>query len=160
MNFWKTVLVCLLGTLDALQAQSYPSRFSPDLPHRPSVAGALRWIDEQQSNRVEEWIRVTRIPAPSGKEHDRASYVKDQMEKAGLAEVRMDEALNVEGTLRGSEPGAGIVFTAHTDTVFAADTPLQVTREHDTLRAPGIFDNSASVVNMLNAIRALRAANV
>jgi acetylornithine deacetylase/succinyl-diaminopimelate desuccinylase-like protein len=39
-------------------------------------------------------------------------------------------------------------------------TDLTVRRAGDTLHAPGIFDNSASVANMLAVIRALNAADI
>jgi acetylornithine deacetylase/succinyl-diaminopimelate desuccinylase-like protein len=44
------------------------------------------------------------------------------------------------------------------DTVHPMDTPVKVRREGDTLHAPGVFDNSSSCSNMLQAIRAIRYA--
>src|SRR5690606_14948731 len=49
---------------------------------------------------------------------------------------------------------------AHLDTVHPQDTDVTVRRDGDVLRAPGIFDNSASVANMLAVVRALNAAGV
>jgi tripeptide aminopeptidase len=48
----------------------------------------------------------------------------------------------------------------HLDTVHPLDTDVTVKRTGDVLRAPGIFDNSASVANMLAAIRALNRAKI
>ena len=62
---------------------------------------------------------------------------------------------------RGTGGGPTVVFAAHMDTVHPADTDVTVKRHEDgTLHAPGIFDNSASVTNMLYAARALDAAGV
>jgi acetylornithine deacetylase/succinyl-diaminopimelate desuccinylase-like protein len=47
------------------------------------------------------------------------------------------------------------------DTVFPAGTDVKVTRKPDgTLHAPGVGDNSASVANLLQVIRALRHAQL
>jgi acetylornithine deacetylase/succinyl-diaminopimelate desuccinylase-like protein len=46
------------------------------------------------------------------------------------------------------------------DTVHPMDTDVTVTRREGRLYAPGVFDNSASVSNMLNAARAMHAAGL
>lgn len=62
------------------------------------------------------------------------------------------------GRLKGTNAGPTVVFAAHMDTVHPIDTPLKVRREGDTLLAPGVFDNSASCSDMLQAIRAIKYA--
>jgi len=81
------------------------------------------------------------------------------MEAEGLR-VSTDSIGNVTGVRQGTGGGPTIVFAAHLDIVHALQTNLTVRRAGDTLRAPGIFDNSASVANMLATIRALNAATV
>ena len=81
------------------------------------------------------------------------------MEAEGL-EVTTDSIGNVTGIRRGTGGGPTIVFAAHMDTVHPEDTDVSVTRDGEVLRAPGIFDNSASVANMLATIRALNRAGV
>jgi acetylornithine deacetylase/succinyl-diaminopimelate desuccinylase-like protein len=47
------------------------------------------------------------------------------------------------------------------DTVFPRHTNVRVTRKPDgTLHAPGVGDNSASVANLLNAMRAIESAGL
>jgi acetylornithine deacetylase/succinyl-diaminopimelate desuccinylase-like protein len=62
---------------------------------------------------------------------------------------------------KGAGGGPTIVFAAHLDTVHPPDANLTVTRRADgTLHAPGVFDNSASVANLLQALRAMAAAGI
>jgi acetylornithine deacetylase/succinyl-diaminopimelate desuccinylase-like protein len=53
-----------------------------------------------------------------------------------------------------------IVFAPHMDTVHPLDTDVTVKVDGGTLRAPGVFDNSASVADLLAMVRALNRANV
>jgi len=125
----------------------------------PAVKQALAYLDENFESQVTEWIRITEIPAKSTFEAERGRYVRAQLEALGL-QVDVDEAGNVTARRRGTGGGPTVVFAAHMDTVHPMDTDLRVTRTDGRLNAPGVFDNSASVANMLQAARALDAANV
>lgn len=143
-----------------LEAQErYPSRFSPGLAQRPAVRDALGWIEGNFPRQVEEWIRITEIPGTSRHEAARAAYVKEQMEAIGL-EVTIDSIGNVTGRRRGTGGGPSVALAAHLDTVHPLDTDVTVRRDGDVLRAPGIFDNSASVANLLAVARAMSHAGI
>ena len=144
----------------AAAAQTYPSRFTHELARQPVVRAALKHIDDNRDSQLAEWMRITEIPAPSRQEQQRSAYVKAELEKAGLAGVQVDEIGNVVAVRKGRESGPALVLAAHLDTVFPADTPIQVRREGSTLRAPGVFDNSASVANLLAAVRAIEGAGL
>ncbi|HEX8691359.1 MAG TPA: M20/M25/M40 family metallo-hydrolase [Longimicrobium sp.] len=139
--------------------QQYPSSFTPRLAAQPAVRDALAWLERNFPAQVEEWIRVTEIPAPSTQEQRRGAYVRQEMEKAGL-EVTVDSIGNVTGRRRGTGGGPTVVFAGHMDTVHPIDTDVRVRREGDTLRAPGVFDDTAGLVDLLNVVRALNAAGV
>jgi acetylornithine deacetylase/succinyl-diaminopimelate desuccinylase-like protein len=155
------LLALLLLTLaPPLPAQErYPTHFSPRIAQRPAVRDALGWLERNFPQQVEEWIRITEIPAPSRMEERRAAYVRAEMEREGL-EVTVDSIGNVIGRRPGTGGGPTVVFAAHLDTVHPMDTDVTVRRDGDVLRAPGIFDNSASVANMLAVVRALNHANI
>lgn len=135
------------------------SRLSPEVTDAPPVRTALEWLESNFPDQVEEWIRITEIPAPSRKEEARGAYVRRVMEEEGL-EVSVDALGNVTGIRRGIGGGPTIVFAAHIDTVHPEGTDVTVRRDGDILHAPGVFDNSASVANMLAVIRALNRGGI
>jgi tripeptide aminopeptidase len=134
--------------------------FQPGIVKEPAVAKALQSIDDRSSAIVEEWIRLVEIPAPSGKEQARAEYIRAEMQKLGLADVRMDDMLNVSGVRKGTGGGPTVVFAAHTDSVFPEGTPIHVRREGDTLTAPGVGDDAANLMATLEMFRALDRGGV
>lgn len=154
LRAWTSAAVLFLLPFSYARAQQ--SWFSEALAQRPEVRQAFLYIDQNQNRQLEEWIRITEIPAPSRHEQQRALYIEAEMKKAGLDEVHRDKIGNVVGRLNGTEPGPTVVFAAHMDTVHPMETPVKVRREGDTLFAPGVFDNSSSCSNLLQAIRAIK----
>jgi tripeptide aminopeptidase len=139
--------------------EPYPTRWNARTASAPAVRDALRWIETNFPAQVEEWVRITQIPAPSTQEQRRAAYVAGQMRAEGL-EVSTDSIGNVTGRRKGSGGGPVVVFATHMDTVHPIDTDVTVRVDGGTLRAPGVFDNSASVADMLAVIRAMNHVNV
>lgn len=135
------------------------SLFSPEIVQSRAVREAFSYLDQNRDKIVAEWIALTEIPAPSGQEGRRAAYLKAQFEAAGLAGVRIDAAGNVIGMWRGSGTGKRIAVSAHMDTVFQGVSEIKVTREGRWLKAPGIGDDTASLINLLWTVRALTAAH-
>jgi len=152
-----SVFLCLLtgSQVGAQEPQAYPSNFSPDVPESEAVRDALSWLESNFDSQVEEWIHITQIPGQSGFENARAAYLMEQLQQEGV-EVSIDAAGNLVARLPGTGDGPTVVFGAHMDTVHPMDTDVTVVRDGDILRAPGVFDNSASVANMMAAIRALK----
>jgi tripeptide aminopeptidase len=139
---------------------AFPTRLTETIVARPEIRAAQAFVDRNFDAQLAEWIRLTEIPAPSGQEAARAAYVKAELEKLGLT-TTSDSIGNLWAVRKGSGGGPTIVFAAHMDTVFPVGTDITVKRGADgILRAPGVFDNTASVVNMLQAARAMNAANV
>lgn len=139
--------------------QSYPSSFSPALAEVPAVRDALNYVDDNFDAQVAEWIRITEIPAQSRHEQRRGEYLRAQLEALDM-EVSVDSIGNVIARRPGTGDGPTIVFAAHIDTVHPLDADHTVTRKDGRLHAPGIFDNSASVTNMLTAARAMHAVDL
>ncbi|CAN5741448.1 hypothetical protein BH23GEM9_BH23GEM9_37460 [soil metagenome] len=151
----------------AASAVQYPTRFDPQLVQQPAVRDALAWLEANFDAQVDEWIRITEIPGTSKHEQARAAHVKAQLEAVGLV-VTIDSIGNVTARRPGTGGGETVVFAAHLDTVHPLDTDVSVRRDtavidgerREVLRAPGVFDNSASVANMLAMARALNSAGV
>lgn len=141
-------------------ASAQTSWLSPEVKQSPRVLTALQYIDDNKDRQIAEWIHISEIPGKSKHEEKRAAYIAQQMREAGLDNVRSDEIGNVIGVLQGTGREPAVVFAVHMDTVHPLDTALKVRREGDKLHAPGIFDNSASCANMLQAIRALKKSGL
>jgi len=134
------------------------SLFSLRVAESKLVKGAFAFIEKNRDAAIAEWIALTEIPAPSGKEENRAAVLRDKFAAAGLDKVGIDAAGNVVGVWPGSGRGKRIAFSAHMDTVFQGVTSIKVVREGGRLKAPGIGDDTASLINLLVTVRALKAA--
>jgi acetylornithine deacetylase/succinyl-diaminopimelate desuccinylase-like protein len=70
----------------------------------------------------------------------------------GLDSIATDDLHNVYARLPGTDPArAALLVSAHSDTVFDAQTPLDAQRSTDTIHGPGIGDNSLGVACILAA---------
>ena len=139
-----------------LSAQSYPTSWNPELLKRADVRSALTMFEQRFPSQVEEWIRLAEMPGKSRLEQQRGAYVKQVFEQEGLT-VSVDSIGNVTGVRKGTGGGPTIVIAAHTDVVFPPETNQKVRRSGDTLFAPGVGDNTASVANMLSTLRVMNA---
>ena len=119
---------------------------------------------------LEEQIHICEIPAPTGQEDARASYVADELAALGL-QIDGDEVGNVIARHPNTidTPLAPIVLSAHLDTVFGPEQAVTVARPGepnpyrtgetvptDEYHAPGISDAAAGLAAMLAVARALR----
>ncbi|MFO7172308.1 MAG: M20/M25/M40 family metallo-hydrolase [Bacillota bacterium] len=123
----------------------------------PVVDQVLGWCLRRLDELVDEVARIAEIPAPTGAEARRAAYVAERMRQCGLTGVETDPVGNVLGRVL---PPAGtgqprILLAAHLDTVFPEETPLEIRRDGDLLRGPGVGDNAAGLAGLLGAGRLL-----
>lgn len=106
---------------------------------------------------VELLRTLAQIPAPSGKEDQRAAFVLAWLRGAGATCVEVDAHNNVLCWVSES-PDAGVeVFSAHTDVVFDDLTPLPLREEGGRMYAPGVGDDTANLVGLLMGTRWLLA---
>ena len=151
-------LAAILFTASLLRAQS--PWFQPSLLEQPAVRQALQSVETRRDGIIDEWIHLVETPAPSTKEQARARYIRAEMEKLGLTQIRTDDMMNVSGVRKGTGGGPTVVFAAHMDSVFPEGTPIKVQRDGDTLRAPGIGDDASNLMAVLETFRALDRAGV
>jgi acetylornithine deacetylase/succinyl-diaminopimelate desuccinylase-like protein len=105
------------------------------------------------------------IPAPPFGEAARSVWLHARFTEAGLERVHTDSIGNVFGFIPSKQihpdsTGPVVILSAHIDTVFPAETPLNPVIDGDRLEAPGACDNGAGVVGMLAIAHALVQANV
>src|SRR5215467_5851750 len=116
--------------------------------HR-SLAPARARLAAHDDAIVRTQITVAQIAAPTGEEHERASWVARRFSDCGLTDIHTDAVGNVIGRRAGASDEAPVVMCAHLDTVFPRDTDLAVRREGDRLIGPGINDNGRGLAVML-----------
>ncbi len=118
------------------------------------LADRVQWV-------IDQAIAIQQIPAPTFDESERAHYVKDQFTQLGLEEVTMDDFFNVYGLLAGkNRKTPGVLISAHTDTVFARETDLQIRRENSLIYGPGLGDNSIAVAGMLGLASIIKEQHI
>ena len=123
----------------------------------------IQWNDlnEQFDWILQQGIAIQQIPAPTFSEKPRAEYVAQQFRQFGLQNINVDELYNVTGVMHGKQSQqSGIMISAHTDTVFSADTDLTIRKDKDLIYGPGLGDNSVGVSGMLGLIAIMRKLNL
>ena len=99
-----------------------PSLF-PELKHLQPLVDA---IAGSQNALLELCIAVQQVAAPTHAEGERAAWVEAKFHSLGLLDVMQDGSSNVYARLPGARPGPALMLSAHTDTVFPAETDLTI----------------------------------
>jgi acetylornithine deacetylase/succinyl-diaminopimelate desuccinylase-like protein len=116
--------------------------------HRALAAAHAR-LAARDDAIVRSQIAVAQIAAPTGEEHERASWVTRRFQDCGLADIHTDAAGNVIGRRAGTTRLSPVVICAHLDTVFPRTTDLSIRRDGERLVGPGINDNGRGLAVML-----------
>jgi tripeptide aminopeptidase len=140
-----------------------------------AVHRAFHWLHLHQPQLRQWQLELVRIPAPPFGESARAAHFLEHFHNLGLTNIHLDDAGNALAELAPNPsstpysllptpciPTPCILLSAHLDTVFPANTPLEPTEAKDTPRihAPGICDNAAGLTALLAIAAALRYANI
>lgn len=132
---------------------------------RRAVHAAFAWIHQNPKTILDWQIALSRIPGAPFHEEKRSAWMAERFREAGLSEVTIDGIGNVFATLPATNlpaesTGPIVVLSAHLDTVFPLETPLEPKISGDRIEQPGICDNAAGVVGMLAIAHALVEAKV
>ena len=136
-----------------------------------AVHRAFQWLHLHQPQLRQWQLELVRIPAPPFGESARATWFLDRFRDLGLTNIHLDDAGNALAELQpepttpptdNSTTNPCILLSAHLDTVFPANTPIEPTEEKDTHRiyAPGICDNAAGLTALLAIAAALQYAKI
>ncbi len=130
------------------------------LTKNKAIQQAFRVIDELEPQTTQDLILLTEIPAPPFMETARGLQFKKMLEEAGADKVWIDEVGNVIALRKGKVPGRVVALDAHLDTVFPEGTDVKVKIIGDTLKAPGIGDDTRGLAVVIAVLRAMESANV
>ena len=125
----------------------------------PEVRSAFNWLRTQEPQLAQWQMEMARIAAPPFGESARGAWLAERFREVGLDDVRIDDVGNVFGV----HPGFGkryVALSAHIDTVFPANTPLNIRQQGSRLYGPGVSDNGAGVTAMLAIASLLRAVRL
>lgn len=125
----------------------------------PEVRSAFNWFRANEPQLLHWQMEMARIPAPPFGESARAAWLAERFREIGLDDVRIDDVGNVFGI----HPGFGrrfVSLSAHIDTVFPANTPLNIRQQGSRIYGPGVSDNGAGVAAMLGIAALLRAVRI
>lgn len=121
----------------------------------PCVKEAMKFIQDDERNTIEEQKELVLIEAPTREEEKRAAVMMEKFKALGLENVHIDRGGNVVGLRRGSGKGPKVLIEGHLDTVFPFGTVHGVEERDGFLYAPGIGDDTRALAMLLGLLRAL-----
>src|SRR5260370_321215 len=125
----------------------------------PEVRSAFNWFRTQEPQLAHWQMETARIRAASFGEGARGAWLAERFREVGLDDVRMDDV----GIVFGIHPGFGrryVALSAHIDTVFPANTPLNIRQQGSRVFGAGGWDNGAGVTAMLAIAALLRSVRI
>jgi acetylornithine deacetylase/succinyl-diaminopimelate desuccinylase-like protein len=139
-----------------VELRTAPEEEVSHLASLPEVQQASDWLRTAEP-KLQRWqMELARIPAPPFGEAARSDWLAQRFRELGLDDVRIDEAGNVLGIHPG-QAGPYVALSAHIDTVFPPESPLEIRQEGTKLLGPGVSDNGAGVTAMLAIAAVLQA---
>src|SRR5690606_2856562 len=99
--------------------------------------------------------------APPFLEEERGKVFSKMLQEAGLDSIWTDKVGNVIGLRKGSSGEPGYVgVDAHLDVVFPEGTDVTVKKVGDTLKAPGIGDDTRGLAMLISMLKAMNRAKI
>jgi tripeptide aminopeptidase len=156
------LLVCLCLVCGRAAAQAGPpyDESVRRIMARPELVAAFGHVERERERILREWVAITEVNAPSGRERERAAFVEKILREQKSLTVRYDSAGNLIATRRGTGGGPTVVLDAHLDTVFQEGLKIKAEIRGGRVYAPGVGDDTRNIEAMLAAARALDAANI
>jgi tripeptide aminopeptidase len=163
-----TIILLLMLGAAAVQAQGdvtvevdkkYKAEVTKLVKNKKMVK-VMELIKEQDAQTIEDLITLTEIEAPPFKEDNRGLKFKEMLEAYGADSVWIDDEGNVIGLRKGTKREKVVALDAHLDTVFPEGTDVKVRNTGDTLRAPGIADDTRGLAGVLAVLRAMEDLNI
>lgn len=125
------------------------------------VEAAFGYIDQQEEQTMKDLVTLTEILAPPFKEEERGKAFAQMLIAAGVDSLWTDKVGNVIGLRKGTSGESGFVgVDAHLDVVFPEGTNVSVTKVGDTLKAPGIGDDTRGLTMLISMLKAMNKSGI
>ncbi|MBQ2059466.1 MAG: M20/M25/M40 family metallo-hydrolase [Firmicutes bacterium] len=120
---------------------------------------ALAFIETDGERTLDQQIELALIPSFSNHEENKAARFREMIEELGYETVQ-DEVCNTFAVIPGPEGSPVVMVSAHLDTVFPLETPLELRREGSRVYLPGICDDTRGCAEVLAMLRAMKEADI
>ncbi len=122
-----------------------------ELARYPEVLLAAATLARRREALLDLCIQVQQIAAPTDAEEARAHWIEKIWQQQGLHDVHMDAQNNVYARIPGHKAQPAVMVSAHTDTVFPAETDLTIRTDkaQERVYGPGLGDNSTGVASLM-----------
>jgi acetylornithine deacetylase/succinyl-diaminopimelate desuccinylase-like protein len=125
------------------------------------VKVAFDFIRQQKDSTTMDLITLTEVLAPPFMEDQRGKVFSKMLQEAGVDSIWTDKAGNVIGLRKGTSGEPGYVgVDAHLDVVFPEGTDVTVKKVGDTLKAPGIGDDTRGLAMLISMLKAMNKAEI
>jgi len=105
-------------------------------------------------------MMIGEIPAPTGHEAERITFITNRFTEDGLQNISIDEAGNGMAILPGKSPQKNILVCAHVDTVFHQSVDHAMSVTGTTIMGPGIGDNSLGLASLVTLPEILKRLGI
>lgn len=167
----KQIITCLALTAfllpNVINAQKSPSiekKYTKEidkLAKAKKVQTAFNFITEQEDQTMKDLVTLTEVLAPPFGEDKRGKVFASMLSEAGIDSIWTDDVGNVIGLRKGTSGESGYVgVDAHLDVVFPEGTDVTVTKVGDTLKAPGIGDDTRGLAMLISMLKAMNKAEI
>ncbi|NVN19379.1 M20/M25/M40 family metallo-hydrolase [Muricauda sp. HICW] len=147
-----------------MMAQEIEKKYSKEverLTKKKEVEKAFDIIKSQKQQTTQDLITLTEVLAPPFMEDERGKVFAKMLEEAGVDSLWTDKVGNVIGLRKGTsgEPGY-LGVDAHLDVVFPEGTDVTVKKVGDTLKAPGIGDDTRGLAMLISMLKAMNKSGI
>lgn len=147
-----------------MMAQEIEKKYSKEverLTKKKEVEKAFDIIKSQKQQTTQDLITLTEVLAPPFMEDERGKVFAKMLEEAGVDSLWTDKVGNVIGLRKGTSGEPGYVgVDAHLDVVFPEGTDVTVKKVGDTLKAPGIGDDTRGLAMLISMLKAMNKSGI
>ncbi|WP_375587115.1 M20/M25/M40 family metallo-hydrolase [Flagellimonas aurea] len=149
---------------NTMMAQEIEKKYSKEverLTKKKEVGQAFDIIRSQKDQTTQDLITLTEVLAPPFMEDERGKVFAKMLEEAGVDSLWTDKVGNVIGLRKGTSGEPGYVgVDAHLDVVFPEGTDVTVKKVGDTLKAPGIGDDTRGLAMLISMLKAMNKSGI